>query len=313
MDSVISTRFKNEVWPLYESSLKRTRTKYDYFSNLTEFCNFVNKDVCDIEVCDAEAYVDFLCSKFPDSLTFKTCETRLSSLRSIFNFLVKNEFFILDRTGYVLNFKSNPFNNLYLQRPDNYTDLKNIPTIKELDSLLSIAKDSPLDMLVISLVAKMGLSIGEVVKICFNDFSYVNDTNVLRVLSVGGAVRNVLVPDDIVKLLAEYVNYVKAKNIPVGGGYLFISPRKRVYTTRSLERHLQGYVSSLLAAGLISKPFTFQDLRSLSFVLMFAGGATDEAVADYVGVTETWLFRHRGAIDTVISDAVELSIISIGL
>jgi len=304
--------FLQFVWPLYSSNLKREKTRADYLKVLSDFCEYIGKDILSFNESDAAYYADYLKERCPQELSIKTVENRLCVLRTFSAFILKMRSEIYEDWHVTIEFYSNPFDNIYIERPEGYYDLDSLPSISEIDKLLALSKGtSTMDFLIFSLIIRCGLSIGEVLKLSFSDFVCdSNGTYALNVTSVGGVIRRIKIGEDIVSIMSNYVSEGGRGNLGSCGGKLFVNKSGQVYSLRTIERHLKSYTQALLSNDMIKHDFTLQDMRNAAINLMLAGGANPLDVSKYVGTSDKWMFRYEGVFDEVL-DAGDFSIISI--
>ena len=132
----ISDDFKN-VFYMFTCGNKYKRTYDEYIGSLNMLCNYLQKDFLDITVADAQKYMNTLYNSYHDgTLSRKTISSRFACYRAIGNYIEENELI----EGY-----DNPYNKLRrVEKPDDGLNPKKIPSLEELDKIMTKAKSEPM-------------------------------------------------------------------------------------------------------------------------------------------------------------------------
>ena len=183
-----------------------------YKKDLNEFHGFINKEsiesLKDVKKKNIHEYLYFLSVK---NLSSKTVSRKLASVKSFFNFLVKNQ--MID-------------NNIAKSVPSPKLD-KRLPTFLNQDQIslllkLENAKDiiELRNNLILEIFYSTGVRISELVKIKIDDIKL--DDNSISILGKGGKKRIVIIGNYAKKKLQDYLNYDEVNS----DGYLFKNVRK---------------------------------------------------------------------------------------
>lgn len=253
-------------------TLKASRTKAEYIGYIRILCNkFVKKDYLEITEADAvEAFRRMNTYIKEGRLSKKTVCTRLGCYKSISKFICNNY--------PELSYKD-PFR--FIERPfiDDRISSATIPSIEELDKILTIAKENPTYYLIIVLSTRVGLSSSKIIEIQMDSFYmhngrlgvYLpNKENEHKTLSV-------ILPTDVASLVEEYLKFQRSMGIE---GYLFRNSRGNQMTLKNLSTHIHSIVKK---AG-IENNYTLQDMRARAIMDMISAGVDEKTIQEYIGI-----------------------------
>lgn len=279
-NTYLSEYFIDTVWLGYERTLKRKKTRDNYFTAVCSLCDFAKQDFTEITAAQAAAYFQMRKSKEPRP-TEKTMHTWLSAYRGLGRYI---EDYCKNIPAYE-TYRS-PFERLYL---DEYTDqihASELPTEKELDQILQTAKnmdDGGQMYLIMLLATKCAMTAGEIRSLTPQKIQQDAGGRVFVVFKEKhGSNRIVKLPDTVKNYLV--LNQETFKNREA----LFLNKNG----TPLSERSLQIYVKKLVEHAGIAHPVTLQDIRNLTIAKMLACGATEEETATYVGIEQRWMYRY---------------------
>lgn len=279
----LSDRFITEIWPVYSMTLKRKKTRSDYFSYVCSICDHCRCDFKDVNAVMAQQYFDNL-GKGEDALHIKSLHARLSALRSISRFIVTN--------GLYEDY-SNPFFTVDLNPYSNNIHISDIPSAYEISELLQACSEDSQMTLIICFALRCGLSASELCNIRVSDIE--EDNNGIYAVTIHSPgkkqSRIVKIPSDVVAKLLDHFSK------SVMNEFLFTNSRGDQLKVRTLQNMMKNTVT---AAGL-SRNITLQELRNSSISYMLAGGAAPEDVSSYVGISNRWMYRFNGVRDEIQS------------
>lgn len=268
-----SEQFKGILSDL-SATYHNRRTFDGYLSYANLICNFLEMDFLDIEEPDAERYFSYLKQKVDSGeLSRPTFCSRLSACRTLAGFILEND--------YVPGYKS-PFTHIV--RPEVDVDVKNdrIPTMEELDKIITAAKESSaMDYVIFLLASRMCLSSMNILNLTRHHVMKEGGRLYINVVTGQGdskAPRYVAVPSDIAGVVEEYVK--TGSGYEDEAGHLFFNEHHRPMTLRNLSSR----VDKIVAASNIGKRFTMKDLRSRGIIELVNTGADTEDVRQYVGL-----------------------------
>lgn len=300
---MISEQFMNTIWVFYEANLT-PRTRKEYYNVVRNFDKCIGHDPLTLTEKDAMSYYEFLLNRIENKrLSYTTGLMRLSVLRSLC------EFIRYHHENHGMQY-TNHFASISLPDIDKTIRQEELPTESELDALLKLAKDN-LDskaFLIFSLVITCGLTSNELS--CLNIEYLVKDHKnnlCIQFPSKKKQTRIIKLPPEIAELMNHYIITNEIYEGPV-----FINKRKTRMKIRDAERILNKYINLGITQNCIQKHFTMQTLRHAAFSYMLKGGASEEEVAKYGGITTKWMSRYR-QVTTQDTDrqAIDYSIISI--
>lgn len=261
-------------------TLKLPRTQRDYFTNVCSICDFLKKDYLHISYSDAQYYFDHLSQA--QKLKVSSLNAKLASLRSISSYILKNKDAItVDATF------TNVFSKVNIAAQDNYVNKESIPSTKEIGLILDSVRTNDMLFLILSLIIKCSLTVSQICNLKPSQIALDGANRGCIAFTNGKKTRFVKLPVDIMDLLVSYTNSYGVNN------FLFYNKHKKPLRPRTLESLFQLYLTK---SG-IKKAFTLQDIRNASIIYMLQGGASQSAVADYVGVSGRWMFRYNQVID----------------
>ena len=255
----------------FSSTLKGIRTRKDYLSYCRQMCSFAKKDFFLLTPQDASAWLNSLIA----SGKFKpgTIATKISALTSVSSFLLEK--------GLITY---NVFEGLYVERPDTYLKLSDIPSLKELDALLEAAKDNDVLFAILSLIIRVGLTASEAVRIRCDDLALFDNGIAQLTIHKGKYARTVMIPSDVVEILATRLK---------GGDYIFYNQ----YGNPLKLHNLQAILKKTEVAAGMKRFWTLQDIRHAALLFMLKGGASQEEVAVHAGVDGRWMFRYNKVME----------------
>ena len=264
----------------YLGTMKNPRTKEEYAANINLICNATGKDFVIISKDSAVSFFGELKGKVADGkLSRKTYGTRLSTCRSFASYIETQ------RGG---EYK-NPFLEITFPPVENEITEDSIPTLEELDRVMSAAKESGvMDYLIFALATRMCLSSTAIVRLTRDCYREESGKSFLVILPAGATKNNhdvearyVRMPSDVAEIFKKYLGELKVSD---DAGHIFFNEHNRPLRLRNLDARVKKVVSS---AGL-SKPYTMKDLRNRGILDMVAGAGddagTEENVREYLGV-----------------------------
>jgi len=276
------------LWEDFSLSLKTVKAKNDYFTIIHDITNFTKKDFLELTPFDAVHFFDQLKIEYQKgNQTKKTINQKLNKLRSFSNFLMNSP---------KLNSYENPF---YLVDPINdssYIDPQTIPSIEEMDHILSICRQDITLFTTISMILRCAFTVGEICSMQWKDLLEDANHNYGIKIKKHNKERIVKIPEDIMMLIQQYMNIRKQQS-----EWLFTNKRGNQLKIRDLERLYQKY----FPVNQFKYPYKLQDIRNASITYMMKSGAPQNKIADYIGISPNWLFRCKKAVAELELAAVD--------
>lgn len=210
----------------------KTNKKYSintinaYLTDIEDFNNFTNKRI-NIILEDISSYLSHLYNDI--KLSKSSISRKLSSLRSFYNYLVKEE--IVNYNYF--NDVSNPKRGLVLPKFIKEKDMSNIMEV--------CSGDNPIlerDRLILELLYSTGIRVSELINIKLTDINFYN--NEIKILGKGSKERIVIFNNTCRETLNKFIKDGRKKLYKNDTGYLFIGRNN-------------GHISSKYVRDIINK------------------------------------------------------------
>ncbi len=210
----------------------KTNKKYSintinaYLTDIEDFNNFTNKGI-NIILEDISSYLSHLYNDI--KLSKSSISRKLSSLRSFYNYLVKEE--IVNYNYF--NDVSNPKRGLVLPKFIKEKDMSNIMEV--------CSGDNPIlerDRLILELLYSTGIRVSELINIKLTDINFYN--NEIKILGKGNKERIVIFNNTCRETLNKFIKDGRKKLYKNDTGYLFIGRNN-------------GHISSKYVRDIINK------------------------------------------------------------
>lgn len=301
---MISEEFSNQIWVYFETNLS-IKTRKEYWTVLKNFDKITGHDPMHLTNEDAMSYYHYLLDRINnDKLSYSTAVMRMSVMRSLCNFIEHYN------KNHGKSYK-NYFREISIPEQDKTITQQDIPTVEEVNALLSAAKDNHDNkaFLIFALAVKCGFTNTEICSLNYEFFSLDSMGNMCITLPARKQKpsRIIKLPQDIAKLIDAYTIQYQ-----IDSGPIFINKRKTRIKLRDTERLLAKYTEICLKDNKIRKHYTIQALRHAAFSYMLRGGSSKEQTAHYGGISTKWMGRYdRIVTSETIEQAIDFSIISI--
>ena len=210
----------------------KTNKKYSintinaYLTDIEDFNNFTNKGI-NIILEDISSYLSHLYNDI--KLSKSSISRKLSSLRSFYNYLVKEE--IVNYNYF--NDVSNPKRGLVLPKFIKEKDMSNIMEV--------CSGDNPIlerDRLILELLYSTGIRVSELINIKLTDINFYN--NEIKIIGKGSKERIVIFNNTCRETLNKFIKDGRKKLYKNDTGYLFIGRNN-------------GHISSKYVRDIINK------------------------------------------------------------
>ncbi len=263
----MSDLFAERIYPAFASTKKKPRTAADYFQSARMICDFCKKDFLSLTSEDAKAYYEYLKEQEANGkISNRTIKVRFVGFNQLARFVC---------AGYPEQMQDNPFENILLPLTEEHLKYQRIPSMKEIDDLLTAAKDDEQMYLILCLICRMGLTASETVKLRRQQIVEM-DEGKIAIICTGKDGNELLrpVPEDVRDILLSFMekNGIEAE--------LFHNEWKKPLTERNLDYLIKKY-SAL--AGIETK-CSVKDLRNRAILSMLQANASPQEVAQYAGI-----------------------------
>lgn len=293
-----STYFLDTVMSSFLRTFQKPRTASEYFGNVCRICDYIAKDFLELTEDDVEKYFSHLYSRYRDGdLSRKTINVRLSTYNSLSQYICD--------TFPELNFNS-PFKNQKLAEFDSNVSVSSVPSLKEMDIILSAAKDNPMFYLIFSLACRVAMPASRILSINRNNMHIEGDMVVLSFSTDYGEPFFIKLPSDVSQLLLSYINTHPSLD---GSGHVFFNKRGRHLTLLNLEVGAKKIFDSCNLAG----HYTLNSLKARAIVDMRKAGVQEVDIAKYAGLSASRVSTYKLAASMIVdcpADLVNFKIIT---
>ena len=298
-----SDEFLYSIWNFYEASLSAS-TRKNYYNVVKGYIKIVGKEPLSLTYEDVSKYYKYLEARMSSGrLSYSTALMRISVMRSLCEY-------IRHRNNLAGKDYINYFNEIILPEPDKSISDELLPSEQELNNLLEIinASKDAMTFLICSLILKCGLTTSELSGLEAEYIILDNNNNLcIQFPAKRKITRIIRLPKDISQLLYAYMDEMQ-----IFSGPLFYNKHHTKLKVRDAERLLKKYIKQCIEHNLITQEFTMQTMRHAAIKYMLLGGAGEDEVAEYCGITTKWMSRYRRVIsENSALKSADMSIISI--
>ncbi len=251
---------------------KERRTIDEYISYVSMICNKYLKDFLDLTQDDVESYFYYLNSKLADGkITRKTIGTRLSCYRTLAQFISEK-----DETYH------SPFTRIIRPQTKADFDPNKIPTMRELDLIMSEAKSDPQLFLILSLATRVGLSSSSILSLRYNSVMRERGHVYLFFAAKSDFKQDsfIQMPEDVAELIVNYCG----DNLGASDSVIFRNKYKNPLSLVNLDRAVAKVIKKCGLDG-----YTLKDFRNRAILEMAQAGASPESLSGYTGLSPTRL------------------------
>ena len=251
-------------------------TIINYRVDLVEFINFVN-DHIDIKKQDVNNYLKYL---FDLKESKSSISRKLSSLRSFYNYLVKND--IVEYNYFKV-----------IKNPKKDNSLPKFVKEEDIDKMFLVPNTrtwiGSRNLLIIRMLYATGLRVSELVNVKLNDINY-NDRTI-RVLGKGSKERIVVFGNNTKETLEDYLNRGRRQVDFHNSEYLFLNKDGNRLSTR----YVRKIIDDIIFKASIEMHVSPHMLRHTFATGMLNNGADLVSVKDLLGhesLNTTSIYTH---------------------
>jgi len=256
------------------------KTILSYKDDLIEYQEFLCNNFTNILKVEKEVINKYLKYLYERDLNKNSICRKLSSVRGLYNYLVKEEII----TDNPLNFVTNPKKEKYLPKFLNNSDM---------DKLLSICEDNtPVeqrDSLIIELLYATGLRVSELVNIKIKDID--TKERVIKVLGKGSKERIVIYNNHTSEALKKYLNDGYHNFNKKNSGYLILNKNG----DKLSDRYIRNIIDKKIRKAGINTKISPHTLRHTFATDMLEQGADLVTVKELLGhesLNTTSIYTH---------------------
>jgi len=249
----------------------------NYRVDLIEFYDFTNKKILDINRDVVNKYMQYLYDK---NVSKKTIARRLSSLRSFYNYLYKNNLV-----------SKNYFNNI--KNPKKENSLPKLVKDIDIDKMFLIPNiNNPLgqrNLLIIRMLYATGVRVSELVNIKLSDINISDRT--IKILGKGSKERIVVFGNNTKETLNLYLKDGRNKLNVSNVNYLFLNKNGNKLS----DRYVRNIINDIIFKASIQLHVSPHMLRHTFATDMLNNGADLVSVKDLLGhesLNTTSIYTH---------------------
>lgn len=278
------------------ASLRAERTRTEYVGYLRLLCDYLCMDFMDIGPAEADRVFHNWKQRIPrGELSKKTVCVRLSCYNSLARYIE------LGSNG---EYK-NPFE--HIERPEVIDKISplNIPTLDEMDKILSAASGDPMAYLIFALVSRCAISATKITRITFDSIIKEGD-KVGLIFAETAAFKEdniVMLPDDVATLFMDYVNTPRYRD---SVGHIFYNKHNHPISIKNLDSLASKYI------GMTGYKYTLKDLRSFAIIEMANAGVEESDVMKYVNIgamRTRQFYEAKGVLSKCPANAVNYRLV----
>lgn len=255
-------------------------TLINYKDDLSFYLDFLNKENIDVLDSDYKVIRNYLSYMYNKKYTSKTISRHISSLRSFYKYMLKENYIV-----------KNPMT--LISNPKQESKLPHFLYYNELETILNIPdKSTPLgqrDSVILELLYSTGIRVSELVNIKLKDINL--STRKIRILGKGNKERIVLYGEYLKNLLDIYLNDGREKLVKNNQEYLVLNKNGSGLTTRGVR----VIIDNILKKGEIDFHISPHVLRHTFATHMLDSGADLKSVQELLGhenLSTTQIYTH---------------------
>lgn len=256
-------------------------TIINYGKDLKLFVNFLNEQKIDnILSIDHKTVRKFLEYLYQEDYSKKTIARHISSLRSFFKYMARENLITRDPTTLI----SNPKMDKKLPKFLYYDELEKILDIPDKSTPLGMR-----DATILELFYSTGVRVSELVNIKLSDIDFLEFQ--IKVLGKGNKERYVLYGKVLSELLEKYINTGRNVLMKEKNDYLFLNKLGNKLT----ERGIRVIIDNVLKKGMIEYHISPHTLRHTFATHLLDNGADLKTVQDLLGhesLASTQIYTH---------------------
>lgn len=284
--------FLNTVLSGFWSAIKQPRTQAEYFSYLCILCDYAQKDFLSLDESDVTRFFHYMYERYQKgTLSRKTINVRLSCYKSVSRYICEH-FVELDF--------HDPFIRQQRFPVDDTVATCNVPSIAEMDKIMSAAKEDEMFYLIFALAGRAALSATAIISIrTSNIIETENGLSAILYPAKDDFHTDVLVslPEDVSVLLQSYL-----RRYGTDRPFLFYNKYGNPLTLKNLDVAVKKYVQK---SG-VSREYTLKDIRSRAIVELSRASVPDNVIADYTGLTQRRVSAFKRAVEIADTCPAEL-------
>lgn len=248
-----------------------------YNKDISSFISFLKQN--NIDNVDYNIIRKYLIYLYEKKYKNKTIARHISSLKSFYKFLYRNDFI-----------KENPF--ILISTPKIEKLLPNYLNITDLEILINVSDNSSLGLrnrLIIEMLYSTGVRVSELVNIKMSDIDFSNKR--ITILGKGNKERNVLYGKTCENYLIEYIDKSRSKLIKKDCEYLFLNKNGTTLSDRGVRLIINDIVKKS-SLRLNVSPHTFRHTFATHLLSNGADLKTVQELLGHENISTTGIYTH---------------------
>ena len=248
-----------------------------YKIDLLDFFNYNSEDIIGVDKEIVNGYMQYMYDK---KISKSTISRRLSSLRTFYNYLLKNE--IIDKNFFAV-----------IKNPKKDNSLPKLVKEIDIDKMFLIPdKRTPIgqrNLLIIRMLYATGVRVSELVNICIKDIDFNERT--IRILGKGSKERIVIYGNNTKEALDLYLNSGRYKLTKDNNDYLFLNKDG----LKISDRYVRKIIDDIIFKASIEMHVSPHMLRHSFATSMLNNGADLVNVKELLGhesLSTTSIYTH---------------------
>lgn len=261
------------MWSDFTAHFRSGTTVGSYYSDITEACNYLEKNFIDISPVDVKILFDWFSQRVEaGEIKPATMAKKFREYHSLAQYLCEH------RKKYEIQVDYEDFFYPYLTQVAKQEKFAKAIPIEEIDKLFHAAQEDLMVYLIFMLLFRVGLSSTELIEIKFRDIEQYADGIYVWIQNRKEAC---YLTEDVVEVLNEYISQREEYE------YLFYNRSGRALNTMYISRMMKKYTT---IAGI--PPYSAETLRNSCGFTMYAYGAKNKQVAKQLGITQMQIKRY---------------------
>lgn len=252
-------------------------TVESYKNDLTEFENYIKKDLNKVTKEDVKSYLVYL---FNNDDKNSTVSRKISTLKSFYKFMHNNNYINV-----------NPLLNI--KYPKREKSLPKFVHYNELEEIINVSNNGPFkerNRLIIELMYSTGVRVSELIKIKMNDID--ESKKQIKVMGKGSYERYVFYGDYADEALKKYINGLRKELLKnKRSDYLILNKNGEAITTRGVSKIINNIIEETSVKTKVS-PHT---LRHTFATHLLDSGCDLRSVQELLGhknINSTEVYTH---------------------
>lgn len=283
---MLSSFFINSIYVPFSSGLKTDVSRRAYLRSCQEMSEVTGgKDFLAFSKEDVALYARHLIDRVRlDKIKHRYASVLFAYPRSVAAYIEAN----YEQLG--LASYTNPFKNFVFPAYDSSICATSVPSNMDIDALLTQAAGDKELYVALTLIIRLCLTSGDVIRIRLDDFKKLDDGSMVLSTKKSGKVRYLSVPEDVMTIVDDYL----AIRYAVDHDFLLSNSNGDRLSLRVLNYRFRKAASDVED---FSGDYSLNDIRNCSIAYMQRCGASYDELSKYLGVSSRWMYKYTHAVE----------------